>query len=43
MFERMLDKSIIPDESKILETLGQKSYEQLMHFEKSLLDRKSVV
>lgn len=36
MFERMLDKSIIPNASQILETLGEKSYEQLMQFEASL-------
>lgn len=39
MFERMLDKSIIPNESLILETLGQKSYEQLMQFEEILSSR----
>lgn len=39
MFERMLDKSIMPNESQILETLGQKSYEQLMQFEEILSSR----
>lgn len=36
MFERMLDKTIIPNETQIIETLGQKSYEHLRQLETSL-------
>lgn len=36
MYERLLDKSIVPDEIMIQEYLGQQSYERLVHFEKQL-------